>query len=83
MSFAKDKDAIVPLGPVNAIHAAPKWPRPFGLRPKNGHAALLVVHLELPNFSPRALPGRFWGSNAAAWIALTGPDQHQTPVTDA
>ncbi len=56
---------------------AEKWPRPFGLRPKIGHAALLVpkalatlagqalVHLESPNFSPRALPSPFWGSNAA------------------
>jgi len=23
-----------------------KWPRPFGLCPKKGYAALLVVHLE-------------------------------------
>lgn len=43
---------------------AEKWPRPLGLRPKMGHAALLVVHLESPNFSPRALPDPFWGGNA-------------------
>ena len=29
-------------------------------------AALLVVHLESPNFTPRALPGGFGGANAAA-----------------
>jgi hypothetical protein len=44
---------------------AEKWPRPEGLRPKNALAALLVVHLVSLNFSPRALPERFWGSNAA------------------
>jgi hypothetical protein len=41
-----------------------KWPRPEGLRPKNALAALLVVHLVLLNLTPRALPLRFWGSNA-------------------
>jgi len=41
-----------------------KWSRPFGLGPKTGHAALLVAHLESPNFSPRALPGLFWGTSA-------------------
>ena len=52
---------------------AGKWSRPFGLRPKYGQSALLVVHLESLNFSPRALPGRFWGSNAGVSIVLTGP----------
>jgi len=36
--------------------------RPAGLRPKYAHSALLVVHLELPNFSPRALTSRIWGA---------------------
>jgi 1,4-dihydroxy-2-naphthoyl-CoA synthase len=43
------------------------------LRPKNRHAALLVVHFDSQNVSPRALPGGFWGSNAAVRIVLTGP----------
>ena len=55
-----------------------KRPRPFGLRPKSGHAALLVVHLESPNFSPRALPGRFWDSNAAVWIVLQALCRHSS-----
>ena len=50
-----------------------KWPQPEGLRPKRRQAVLLVVHLESPNFSPRALPGTFWGSNAGFSIVLTGP----------
>jgi hypothetical protein len=45
----------------------------FGLRPKLGHAALLLVHLEPPNFSPRALPGPVWSSNTALQFVLTGP----------
>jgi hypothetical protein len=32
-------------------HPAEKDFRPFGLRPKIGHAALFFVHLEPPNFS--------------------------------
>jgi len=47
--------------------------RPCGLRLKSGHAALLVVHLEQPNLTPRALPGLISGSNAAIIQALTGP----------
>jgi hypothetical protein len=43
------------------------------LRLKSGHAALLVVHLEQPNFSPRALPGLISGSNAPIIQLLTGP----------
>ncbi|MBT8429420.1 MAG: hypothetical protein KJN79_05865, partial [Gammaproteobacteria bacterium] len=30
---------------------AANWPRPFGLRPKTGHAVLLVVRLESLNVS--------------------------------
>jgi len=41
-------------------------PVPYGLRLQTGHAALLVAHLERPNFTPRALPGLFAGSNLAA-----------------
>jgi len=48
---------------------AGKWPRPFGLRPKRGHAALLVVYLVPPNFSPRASPGPFWSGNATLQLA--------------
>jgi len=44
---------------------AAKWPRPFGLRPKSGHAVLLVVRLASPNISPRALPGAFPGIKTA------------------
>jgi hypothetical protein len=43
---------------------AEKRPRPFGLRPKSRPAALLVVHLDALNFTPRALPGPILGSNA-------------------
>ena len=34
---------------------AGKWPRPLGLRPKTGHAVLLVVRLASLNVSLRAL----------------------------
>jgi hypothetical protein len=44
------------------------WPRTFGLLPKAGHAALLVVRLESLNLSPRALPGPLWGGNATIRI---------------
>jgi len=52
---------------------ASKRLRPFGLRPKTRHAALLVVHLGSLNLTPRALPGAFRGSNAVSRIVLTGP----------
>jgi hypothetical protein len=48
------------------------------LRRKSGHTALLVVHLEPPNFTPRALPGRICGSNAAIIEVLTGPNNQIT-----
>jgi hypothetical protein len=44
------------------------WPRPFGLHPKAGHSALLVVRSESLNVSPRALPGPLWGGNATIRI---------------
>jgi len=61
--------------------------RPAGLRPKWGHAALLpqgtfsctsaihlvVVHLDLPNFSPRALPGLISGSSATLGFYVNRP----------
>jgi len=39
--------------------------RPFRLRSKWTHSALLVVYLDLPNFIPHALPGTIWAGNAA------------------
>jgi len=33
---------------------------PEGLRPKCGQPTLLVVHLDSPNFPPRALAGLIW-----------------------
>ena len=45
----------------------------LGLRPKKRHSALLVVHLEPPNLTPRALIGPFWGSNDAVPISVNRP----------
>lgn len=47
--------------------------RPTGLRPKCGHSALLVVYLELPNFTPRALTDRIWTSSDAFSICVNRP----------
>jgi hypothetical protein len=47
---------------------------PSGCRPKWPHAALLVTHLDLPNYVPRALPGTIWASNAATWQVFAGPN---------
>ncbi len=49
--------------------------RPSGLRPKWSHAVLLVTHLGQPNYTPRALPGTIWDSNAVTWQVLTGPKE--------
>ena len=49
-------------------------PVPPGCRPKWPHAALLVTHLDQPNYTPRALPGVIWAGNAAIWQVLTGPN---------
>ena len=61
---------------------AEKWPRPFGLRPKYGQPALLVVHLESLDFSPRAWPVRIRGGNADAFIVLTGPEYSENAEGD-
>ncbi|MES9950940.1 MAG: hypothetical protein ABW118_18430, partial [Candidatus Thiodiazotropha sp.] len=37
------------------------------------HSALLVVHLESPNLSPRALIGAFSGTTGPIGLVLTGP----------
>ncbi|MCU7838817.1 MAG: hypothetical protein KZQ94_05510 [Candidatus Thiodiazotropha sp. (ex Troendleina suluensis)] len=37
----------------------------LGVRLKKHHSALLVAHLEQPNFSPRALMGAFSGTTVA------------------
>jgi hypothetical protein len=50
-----------------------KYPQPFGLSLKKRHSALLVVYLESPNFSPRALIGAFSGATAPIGLVLTGP----------
>jgi hypothetical protein len=42
---------------------------------------LLVVHLAPLNFTPRALPGRISGGNAAIIQVLTGPNR-TIPVID-
>ena len=49
-------------------------PVPAGCGPKWRHAVLLVIHLDLPNHTPRAAPGTIWASNATTWQALTGSD---------
>ena len=36
---------------------------------------MLVTHLDLPNYTPRALPGAIWAGNAVIWQVLTGPNQ--------
>ncbi|PKH60725.1 hypothetical protein CXF94_13710 [Halomonas sp. Choline-3u-9] len=47
--------------------------QPEGLGPFLSAAALVVVHLEPPNFSPPALPRIKTGSSAAASETSTGP----------
>ena len=47
--------------------------RPEGLRPKWGHAALLVIHLDSPNFTPRALPGSISGRSASLEFSFNRP----------
>ncbi|MEW8270703.1 MAG: hypothetical protein AB2718_10485, partial [Candidatus Thiodiazotropha taylori] len=37
--------------------------------------ALLVAHLEQPNFAPRALIGAFSGATGRIGLVLTGPSQ--------
>ena len=75
--FSQDKAARVPCSPATQVSAnaglRENGPRPFGLRLKSGHAALLVVHLVPLNFAPHALPGLISGSNAAIIQVLTGP----------
>jgi len=57
------RDAVVgKMGPV-----------PSGCRPKWPQTALLVTHMDLPNYASRALPGTIWAGNAAIWQVLTGP----------
>jgi len=46
----------------------------LGVRLKKRHSALLVVHLEPPNFSPRALIGAFSGATEPIGLVLTGPN---------
>ncbi len=46
-----------------------------GLPPKWCHAVLLVVYLEYPNCTPRALPDPILGSNASTQCVLTGPSK--------
>ncbi|MBW9267066.1 MAG: group II truncated hemoglobin [Candidatus Thiodiazotropha sp. (ex. Lucinisca nassula)] len=41
---------------------------------KKRHSALLVVHLESPNLSPRALSGAFSGATGPIGLVLTGPN---------
>jgi hypothetical protein len=50
-----------------------KWPHPFGLRPIWSYASLLVVPLESPNFSPRALPSSKLDSNTILSISVSRP----------
>ncbi|MES9842393.1 MAG: hypothetical protein ABW134_17720, partial [Candidatus Thiodiazotropha endolucinida] len=45
----------------------------LGVRLKKRHSALLVVHLESPNLSPRALIGAFSGATGPIGLVLTGP----------
>jgi hypothetical protein len=52
---------------------AEKWTRPEGLRPKRPRAALLVVHLMIPNLSPRALPEAFSGILAQKKGGIAAP----------
>ena len=55
--FSQDKAARAPCSystPASAnAGLRENGPRPFGLRRKAGHAALLVAHLEQPNLAPR------------------------------
>ncbi|PUB81441.1 MAG: hypothetical protein DBP01_16500, partial [gamma proteobacterium symbiont of Ctena orbiculata] len=47
--------------------------QPFGLCLKMHHSALLVAHLESPNFTPRALIGAFSDTTEPIGLVLTGP----------
>jgi cell division transport system permease protein len=55
-------------------------PVPSGCRPKWPQTALLVTHLDLPNYAPRALLGAIWAGNAATWQVFTGPSQMRRRV---
>ncbi|MCG8486430.1 MAG: hypothetical protein MI756_03085, partial [Chromatiales bacterium] len=52
--------------------------QPFGLPLKKRHSALLVVHLESPNVSPRALIGAFSGVTGPIRLVLGGPIPYLT-----
>ncbi len=47
--------------------------RPAGLRPAWRHAVLLGVHLDSPNFTPRALPGPIPGGSASLAFCACRP----------
>jgi len=47
--------------------------RPKGLRPEYGHPALLVAHLDSPNFSPRAQADRISDSSDPTGICVDRP----------
>ncbi len=48
-------------------------PVPLGCGPKWHHAVLLVIHLDLPNHAPRALPGTILGQQRCDLVSVNRP----------
>ena len=48
-------------------------PVPTGCNPKWQHAALLVIHLDLPNHNPLALPAVNLGQQRSALVSDNRP----------
>ena len=45
-------------------------PVPSGCGPKWHHAVLLVIHLDVPNHTPRALPGTILGQQRSDLVSV-------------
>jgi hypothetical protein len=63
---------ITPLGAKTL--PAPSFISKWGLRLKKHNTALLVTHLEQPNYTPRALIGAFSSTTGHIGLVLTGPN---------
>ena len=48
-------------------------PVPPGCGPKWQHAALLVIHLDIPNHNPRALPAVILGQQRSDLVSFSRP----------
>ena len=48
-------------------------PVPPGCGPKWHHAVLLIIHLDVPNHNPRALPGTILGQQRSDLVSVNRP----------